>query len=155
MPSRVHGVVLVSRVNMPAIQALAFARATRPSSLVALHVATPRSDVESLVAEWDRLEIPIPLTILDSPYRDLTRPALQFINDIRRASPRDLVCVFVPEYVVSHWWEALLHNQSALRLKSRLLFARGVVVVSVPWQLAHQAADQPEDEAGRSLRAPM
>ena len=123
---------------MPSLQALAYARATRPSSLVALHIATPRSDVEALMTAWNRREIPIPLTVVDSPYRDITRPALQYVAGIRRRSPRDLVSVFVPEYVVSHWWEALLHNQSALRLKSRLLFQRGVMVVSVPWQLAEQ-----------------
>ena len=138
LPSRVHAVVLVSRLNMPSLQALAYARATRPSSLVALHIATPRSDVEALMTAWNRREIPIPLTVVDSPYRDITRPALQYVAGIRRRSPRDLVSVFVPEYVVSHWWEALLHNQSALRLKSRLLFQRGVMVVSVPWQLAEQ-----------------
>ena len=68
------------------------------------------------------------------------------MRDLRRDSPRDIVTVYVPEYVVGHWWEQLLHNQSALRLKTRLLFTPGVMVVSVPYQLASSAgaADRPE-----------
>ena len=68
----------------------------------------------------------------DSPYRDITRPVLDYVEQIRRTSPRDVVTVFVPEYVVTHWWQQMLHNQSALRLKTRLLFLPGVMVTSVP-----------------------
>jgi hypothetical protein len=65
----------------------------------------------------------------------VTGPILDFIGRIHLSGPRDVVAVFIPEYVVGHWWEHLLHNQSALRLKSRLLFRSGVMVISVPWQL--------------------
>jgi hypothetical protein len=85
--------------------------------------------------------------ILDSPYREITRPLLEHIRTIRLESPRDVVCVFIPEYVVGHWWEQLLHNQSALRLKGRLLFEPRVMVTSVPWQLQSSwslAEDQDE-----------
>jgi len=138
LPSRVHGVVLVSRLNTPALRALAFARATRPSSLVALHVGTSQADTDKLMAEWDARNVPFALTVLDSPYRDITRPALEYIADIRRLIPRDVVAVFVPEYVVEHWWEQFLHNQSALRIKARLLFQGGVMVISVPWRFGHE-----------------
>ena len=86
------------------------------------------------------------LRILDSPYREITRPILDYVKGLRRDSPRDLVTVYVPEYVVGHWWEQLLHNQSALRLKTRLLFTPGIMVVSVPWQLisSDAAADRGE-----------
>lgn len=67
----------------------------------------------------------IPLTVIDSPYREITRPILDFVASTRRKSPRDVVTVFIPEYVVGRWWENLLHNQSALRLKGRLLFEPG------------------------------
>src|SRR5205085_12656318 len=70
------------------------------------------------------------------PYREVTRPVLEYVRRIRRESPRDLVVVFIPEYVVGHWWEQILHNQSALRLKTRLHYMPGVMVTSVPWQLA-------------------
>ncbi len=73
--------------------------------------------------------------MVDSPYREITKPIIDFVKSVRTESPRDVVTVFIPEYVVGHWWEHVLHNQSALRLKGRLLFEPGVMVVSVPWQL--------------------
>lgn len=83
----------------------------------------------------------MPLTVLDSPYRDLAGPVLDHIAQIRSGNPRDVVSVYIPEYVVSHWWENVLHNQSALWLKARLRSVPGVVVTSVPYQL--RDADQP------------
>ena len=82
----------------------------------------------------------MPLTVLDSSYRDLTGPVLEHIAHLRGSNPRDVVSVFIPEYVVGHWWEHLLHNQSALRLKTRLLFQPGVMVTNVPWQLGSAEA---------------
>jgi hypothetical protein len=73
--------------------------------------------------------------ILESPYREITKPLLEYVRQLRRDRPRDIVTVFLPEYVLGRWWEQLLHNQSALRLKTRLLFEPGVMVTSVPWQL--------------------
>ena len=95
---------------------------------------------------------PVDLVVLDSPYRDVTGPILDYIAHIRRTSPRDVVAVFIPEYVVGHWWEHLLHNQSALRLKARLLFRAGVMVTSVPWQL--RSADQAVARDAASLHLP-
>ncbi len=143
LPSRVHAIVLVSRLTTPALRALAFARATRPSTLEALTIRTNPRDTERLLAEWQAREIPVPLTVLDSPYRDMTRPAVEYVAEIRRRSPRDVVAVYVPEYVVEHWWEQLLHNQSALRLKTRLLFQPGVMVTSVPYRLGREPAAPP------------
>ena len=143
LPSRVHGVVLVSRLTMPTLRALAFARATRPSTLTALTVRTQEKEAAALLADWAERDVPIPLTVLDSPYRDLTRPVLEYIARVRRDSPRDLVVVFVPEYVVAHWWQQALHNQSALRLKARLLVQPGVMVTSVPWVLSPEETPAP------------
>ena len=77
--------------------------------------------------------------MLASPYREITKPVLDYVRALRRKSPRDVVTVYIPEYVVGHWWEQLLHNQSALRLKGRLLFTPGVMVTSVPFQLRSSA----------------
>jgi amino acid transporter len=134
-PSKVHAVVLVSKVHKPTLRALAFARATRPDVLTALTVNVDDADTRALQTDWERYDIPVPLTVVDSPYREITRPVLDFVRDIRRSSPRELVVVFVPQYVVGHWWENLLHNQSALRLRTRLQFQPGVMITSVPWQL--------------------
>jgi hypothetical protein len=145
MPSRIHGVVLVSKLHSPTLRALAFARATRPTTLTAVTVQQNADETDALVREWDERGIPVPLKILSSPYRDITGPVLAYVNDIRQKSPRDVVCVFIPEYVVGHWWEQLLHNQSALRLKARLLFQPGVMVTNVPWQMGTTDLDRPSD----------
>jgi len=136
LPSRVHGIVLISKLHKPALRALAYARATRHDTLEALTVDVDPADTAALRRDWERRDIPVTLRVIESPYREITRPIIDYIKRVRRDSPRDLVTVYVPEYVVGHWWEQLLHNQSALRLKTRLLFAPGVMVVSVPWQLA-------------------
>ncbi|HEV2089065.1 MAG TPA: APC family permease, partial [Cryptosporangiaceae bacterium] len=135
LPSRNHAIVLISRLHLPALRALAYARATRPDTLTAVTVNVDEKDTRALQEDWDRRAVPVPLTVVESPYREITRPILDYVTSMRRESPRDVVTVFIPEYVVGRWWENLLHNQSALRLKGRLLFEPGVMVTSVPWQL--------------------
>jgi hypothetical protein len=143
-PSRNHAIVLVSKIHAPTLRALAYAKATRPHDLTALTVGVDHEDTEVLQAEWERRGIDVPLTVIDSPYREITRPILDYVRRIRRESPRDVVTVFIPEYVVGRWWEQLLHNQSALRLKGRLLFQPGVMVTSVPYQL--RSSDRRKDD---------
>jgi hypothetical protein len=148
LPSRIHGVVPVSTLHEPTLRALAFARATRPHDLTAVTVQVDPEETARLVSDWAAREIPVPLVVLDSPYREITRPLLEHVKRIRLESPRDVVCVFIPEYVVGHWWEQLLHNQSALRLKGRLLFQPRVMVTSVPWQLQSSMALREADDLG-------
>ncbi|GAC1611349.1 MAG: APC family permease [Mycobacteriales bacterium] len=134
-PSRNHAIVLVSKVHLPTLRALAYAKATRPHDLTALSVVVNEEDTERLRQEWDARGLDVPLTMISSPYREITRPILDYVANLRREGPRDVVTVFIPEYVVGKWWEQILHNQSALRLKGRLLFQPGVMVTSVPYQL--------------------
>jgi amino acid transporter len=148
LPSRVHAIVLVSKVHKPTLRAIAYARASRPSVLEAVTVVVDPEETRRLQQEWEARDIPVPLRALDSPYREVTRPVLDYVRGIRRESPRDLVVVFVPEYVVGRWWEQALHNQSALRLKGRLHFMPGVMVASVPWQLRSSSGlEEREDGA--------
>ncbi|WP_226435706.1 APC family permease [Rhodococcus yananensis] len=144
LPSRTHSIVLVSTLHMPTRRALAYARATRPDTLEAITVNVDDAGTRRLVREWEASDITVPLKVIESPYREITRPVLDYVRRVRRDSPRDVVTVFIPEYVVGHWWEQILHNQSALRLKSRLLFQPGVMVTSVPWQL-RSSANVPRD----------
>ncbi|WP_067813491.1 APC family permease [Nocardia inohanensis] len=136
LPSRTHSIVLVSKLHLPTKRALAYARATRPDTLEAITVNVDEPDTRSLVREWERSDIAVPLKVIESPYREITKPVVDYVKRLRKDAPRDIVTVFIPEYVVGHWWEQLLHNQSALRLKGRLLFEPGVMVTSVPWQLS-------------------
>jgi len=135
LPARNHAVVLVSKLHSPTLRALAYAKATRPDDLTALMVSVDEEESRELSAEWDARGVSVALKIIDSPYREITRPVLDYVTNIRRDSPRDVVTVFIPEYVLGRWWEQLLHNQSALRLKGRLLNQPGVMVTSVPYQL--------------------
>ncbi|MFB9429578.1 APC family permease [Streptoalloteichus tenebrarius] len=139
LPSRNHAIVLVSKLHMPTLRAIAYARATRPDVLEAVTVNVDDADTRALVREWEKQDIPVPLKVVESPYREITKPVLDYVRRVRSNNPRDVVTVFIPEYVVGRWWEQLLHNQSALRLKGRLLFQPGVMVTSVPWQLASSA----------------
>src|SRR6185503_10569729 len=110
------------------------------STLEAVTVNLDDADVTALKAEWERRAIPVPLTVIASPYREITRPIIEYLKRVRTENPNDVVTVYIPEYVLGHWWEQVLHNQSALRLKSRLLFQKRVVVASVPYQLESATA---------------
>ncbi|MER5622546.1 APC family permease [Streptosporangium sp. NPDC002544] len=156
LPARNHAIVLVSKIHKPTLRALAYARATRPSKLEAITVGVEGAEARELQEEWERRGIPVPLKTLDSPYREITRPILEYVKSLRRRSPRDVVSVYIPEYVVGHWWEHILHNQSALRLKGRLLFQPGVMVISVPWQLhsSDRLKGRPEPLAPGAVRRP-
>ncbi len=136
LPSRVRAIVLVSKLHKPTLRALAFAKAARPSTLEALTVAVDQDETDRLVETWNESGMRVPLKVIASPYREVTNPILNYVKGIRSESPRDVVTVYIPEYVVGHWWEQILHNQSALRLKGRLLFTPGVMVTSVPYLLA-------------------
>jgi amino acid transporter len=154
LPSRIHAVVLVSKLHKPTLRALAYARASRPATLEALTVNVDPADTEALLAEWEAADIPVPLKVLDSPFREITRPVVDYVKNRRSDAPRDIVDVYVPEYVVGRWWETLLHNQSALRLKTRLRLTPGVVVVSVPYQLrsSQGLAERPESFGPGAVR---
>ncbi|MFJ1748511.1 APC family permease [Streptomyces sp. NPDC088116] len=134
-PSRVHSIVLVSKVHKPTLRALAYAKLMRSDTLEALSISVDPAETKVLREEWERRGINVPLKILDSPYREITRPVIEYVRGLRSESPRDAVSIYIPEYVVGRWYEHLLHNQSALRLKGRLLFTPGVMVTSVPYQL--------------------
>ena len=108
-------------------------------------------EVDQLQAEWAERNIPIPLTVVDAPYRDITGPVLDHVAGLRTANPRTLAVVYIPEYVVGHWWELLLHNQSALRLKARLLLQHGVMVPNVPWHL--RSSESQERAVAAELQA--
>nr|WP_210743272.1 APC family permease [Nocardia cerradoensis] len=135
LPGRVHAIVLVSDWHKATQRAVQFARATRPDTLTAITVNVDDSDTRALTQSWESHDVTIPLKVVESPYREITRPVVEYIKRVRGSRPRDVVSVYIPEYVVGHWWENLLHNQSSLRLKARLLFEPGVMVTSVPYQL--------------------
>ncbi|MET9674729.1 APC family permease [Streptomyces sp. NPDC006482] len=153
-PSRVRSIVLVSKLHKPTLRALAYAKLMHANELEALTVNVDPVETKALREEWERRGINVPLKILDSPYREITRPVIEYVKNIRRESPREAVSVYIPEYVVGHWYEHLLHNQSALRLKGRLLFTPGVMVTSVPYQLQSSEAAKKRARKRQDWNAP-
>jgi amino acid transporter len=137
LPEDVHAVVLVSNLLMPTLRALAFAQATGPATLRAVKVSSEDA-TDPLPEEWRQRGVPVPLVVVESPYREIVRPLLLYVRQLRRDYPGDVISIIIPEYVVRHWWQNLLHNQTALRLKARLLFEPSVTVTSVPWVIGAQ-----------------
>jgi amino acid transporter len=128
-------VVLVGGVHRGVLEALAYARSLAPNHLVAVHVSSDEEDQERIEQRWEEFGIDVPLEIVYSPYRELTRPILRYIDELDARYENDVITVLLPEFVVSHWWGNLLHGQSALLLKGRLLFRKGTVVTSLPYHL--------------------
>ncbi|WP_052851335.1 APC family permease [Streptomyces avicenniae] len=153
--SQVHAVVLVSHVHKPTLRALSYAKLLSADSLVALTVATDPEATDRLKTEWHSRHIDIPLKVLDAPYREITHPVITYVKQLRKEHPDDVVSVIIPEYVVGHWWETVLHNQSALRLKGRLHLAPGVTITSVPWQLDSAEAARVRLRRRARLRAQL
>lgn len=136
LPSRVRAVIVVLGINKPTVRAVNFAKASRPSSVEAVTVSVDADETKELLDEWYVEDLGVPLRVIASPYREVVGPILEFVKGVRSDNPRDVLCVYIPEYVVGHWWEQLLHNQTSLILKTRLNFMQGVMVTSVPYLLA-------------------
>jgi hypothetical protein len=128
-------VVLVSGVHRGVLEAIAYAKSLNPNHLVAVSVVSDEEDQEKLEQAWQDFGIDVPLEIVYSPYRELTRPILRYIDELDARWDNDIITVVLPEFVVRHWWGNLLHGQSALLLKGRLLFRKGTVVTSLPYHL--------------------
>ncbi len=136
LPSRVRAVIFVTDVNKPTMRAVNFARASRANSIEAVTVAADDAEAARIVAEWEAQDVGVPIKLIASPYREVVEPFLTYVRGLRSDNPREVVCVYIPEYIVGHWWEQVLHNQTGLILKARLNFMQGVMTTSVPYQLA-------------------
>ena len=136
LPSRIHCIVLVANASLPTLRTIAYARATRPDYLEAVTVSIDLATTKALVSRWEEKRPKVPLKVIEAPYRDINTPLIDYIRRVRADNPRDVVAVYIPEYVEDHWWERALHNQSARRLTQKLLHEPGVMVTSVPWQMA-------------------
>ena len=134
LPEIQHTVVVLvgPKVHLGVIQSLAYAKTLRPDFLHALSVADDREQADRLREQWERFDLDIPLDVVDSPFREITEPVLEYLEQLDKRWSADVITVIIPELVVRHWWQQLLHNQTALWLKVRLLFREGTVVTSIP-----------------------
>ena len=128
-------VVLVGRVHRGVIQAMAYARSLRPEHLIALYISSEDDDRAEIERQWREFKMEVPLEIKFSRYRDLVGPVMEYLDELDERWNNDTITVVVPEFVVGKWYEHLLHNQSALLLKGRLLYREGTVVTSVPYHV--------------------
>ncbi len=128
-------VVLVGSVHRGVLEALAYAKSLHPDRLLAVTVVSDEEEQERIEGSWSALGIDVPLEIVHSPYRELTAPIMRFVDELDARYENSVITVVLPEFVVGSWWGQLLHNQSALVLKARLLFRKGTVVTSVPYHL--------------------
>ncbi|MEO6629316.1 MAG: APC family permease [Aquihabitans sp.] len=133
-------VVLVGKITKGSLTAIAYARSLNPDRVVAVSVVSSPEEQQRIVQQWEDHDITIELVTLYSPYRELTRPILRYIDDLDAQHRDDFVTVVVPEFSLDHWWQQLLHNQSALILRSRLRSRPRTVVTSVPF---HVVEDEP------------
>jgi amino acid transporter len=141
-PSDIHHrfIVPIAKLDRASIQSLAYARSLS-SHVTAVHIAVNEDEINQMQSAWDKWQQQVPeeediqLLVIDSPYRSLIRPMLAYIDTIRERHPKDTITLVLPEFLVAHWWENILHNQTALRLKAALLFRPGIVVADVPQYL--------------------
>ena len=129
-------IVLVGRVTRGSLTAIAYARSLNPDRLVAVTVVSNAEEQEQITRQWDAHQIPVELQTLYSPYRELSRPILRYVDDLDDRYDDDFVTVVVPEFALDHWWQQLLHNQSALLLRTRLRGRPNTVVTSVPFHVS-------------------
>ncbi|WCD94127.1 APC family permease [Microbacterium sp. nov. GSS16] len=128
-------IVLVSRLQKPVIKALDYAIAAQHEKTIAVHIALTPEDGKVLQREWEQHGIPVPLVIVDSPYRTFAQPIEHFIREYREKHGPSVVTVYLPQYIVGHWWESLLHNRRARRIATQLMMVHGVTITLVPWLL--------------------
>lgn len=130
-----HAIVLVGKLNKPVLKALDYAIAARHETIEAIHVSIDDAATEELERQWGEHNIKIPLRVLDSPYRDISVPLIKYIKACRINNGSEVVTVYTPQFIVGHWWEYLLHNHKARRIRHKLMLVHGVMLALVPWLL--------------------
>lgn len=128
-------IVLVNRLQKPVVKAIDYALAARHDRTIAVHVAVSEDETAELQRQWEEHRIPMKLVIIESPYRSYASPIAQFIKRHREAHGSSVVTVYLPQYIVGHWWESLLHNRRSRRIAQQLMLVHGVTITLVPWLL--------------------
>ena len=130
-------IVPISGIHRGVVSALQYAKSIASENVEAVYVDFEEEATANLKEKWERWGAGVQLVVLQSPYRELTRPLLRYINRLARQNTTDIITVVLPEFIPARWWQHILHNQSSLLLKGSLLFKKGVIVTSVPYHLEH------------------
>jgi hypothetical protein len=131
-----YAVVLMNKLNKPQLKALDYALSSRHTHLEAIHIAVDPAEAKAFAKQWKKYEkeLGLPLRIIESPYRDFSAPLIEFLAAHRAANGSERISVYLPKYVVGHWWEHIFHNHRASRIRKQLMYMRGVMVTLVPWR---------------------
>ena len=131
-----YAVVLMNKLSKPQLKALDYALSSRHTHLEALHIAVDEKEAKEFEKLWKKYEkeLGLPLRIIESPYRDFSAPLIEYLQAHREANQNERISVYLPKYVVGHWWEHIFHNHRASRIRKQLMYLRGVMVTLVPWR---------------------
>jgi len=135
-----YAVVMMDKLNKPQLKALDYALSSRHTEMEAVHIAVDPERAKAFEQEWKTLGIEVPLRIIESPYREFAAPLIEYLTKHREANGSERISVYLPKYVVGHWWEHVFHNHRANRIRKQLMYVRGVMVTLVPWRL--ESADK-------------
>ena len=135
-----YAVVMMDKLNKPQLKALDYALSSRHTEMEAVHIAVDPERAKAFEQEWKEMGIGVPLRIIESPYREFAAPLIEYLTKHREANGSERISVYLPKYVVGHWWEHVFHNHRANRIRKQLLYVRGVMVTLVPWRL--ESADK-------------
>jgi amino acid transporter len=130
-----HAIVLIGTLQKPTLKALDYAIAARHESVEAVHINIDDAASEQLSRQWDEMRIEVPLRIVPSPYRDISSPLITYIKARKAEHGSEVITVYTPQYIVGHWWEHILHNHKARRIRHKLMLVHGVTIALVPWLL--------------------
>jgi amino acid transporter len=132
-----YAIVLMDKLNKPQLKALDYALSSRHTHLEVVHIAVDPEHAKKFAKTWKKYEkeIGVPLRILESPYREFSAPLIEYLQEHRDKNDKERISVYMPKLVVGHWWEHILHNHRASRIRKQLMYVRGVMVTLVPWRL--------------------
>ncbi|MFT2818326.1 APC family permease [Leifsonia sp. A12D58] len=157
-----HAIVLVGKMQKPVLKALDYAIAARHESLEAVHVSIDDDETKQLERDWAKQNIQVPLRIVQSPYRDISWPLISYIKGRTLEHGSEVITVYTPIFIVGHWWEGILHNHKARRIRQKLMLVHGVTIALVPWlldssELIYGRRSRPipgQDRRGEPVRPP-
>jgi amino acid transporter len=144
-----YAIVLMDKLTAPQLKALDYALSSKHDKLEVVHIAVDPERAEQFEKEWTEYGIQIPLRIIPSPFRDFGAPLSEYLTEYRAIHEEQRMAIYLPKYVVGHWWEHIFHNHRANRIRKQLMYVRGAMIVLVPWRL------ESADKIDLFSRAPM
>jgi hypothetical protein len=130
-----YAIVLMDKLTAPQLKALDYALSSKHDKLEVVHIAVDPARAEEFAKEWEAYGIQVPLRIIPSPFRDFGAPLSEYLTEYRLQHEEQRMAIYLPKYVVGHWWEHIFHNHRANRIRKQLMYVRGAMIVLVPWRL--------------------